>query len=120
MPKCITVLQFADDIAVISNNTALTLCQDDLESSLNIIKTNANELGLDFETDKAKLLHFNNKNIKPGTIDTTFNKKTIKSSETACFLGIVFDYRLTFSAQINKVQTRCNSALNIVKFLRST
>ena len=75
-------------------------------------------LGLDIATDKTVLIHFKNKNSLPGTTEININNTEIKSSETVRFLGITFDYKL--NQHINKVNTRCNRALNITKFLRGT
>ena len=44
----------------------------------------------------------------------------IKSKENARFLGIIFDYKLTFSVHIDMIQTRCNNAINIIKYLCGT
>ena len=62
-------------------------------------------------------MHFNNKNIRPGEIEIDLNGCKIKSSPSARFLGIIFDYRHSFSTHIDHVFTKCQRALNILKFL---
>ena len=65
-------------------------------------------------------MHFNDKNIKPGETEIKIGDYTIKSSATAKFLGIIFDYKLSFIPQINRVEKKCARALNIIKYLRGT
>ena len=43
------------------------------------------------------------------------NKLQKFSTETTSFLGIDFDYKVSFNSQINKLQNRCQRALNIIK-----
>ena len=44
----------------------------------------------------------------------------IQSSDKVRFLGLPFDYKLTFNTQIDLLKNKCLRALNIIKFLRST
>lgn len=41
----------------------------------------------------------------------------VKSSKSARFLGVIFDYKLSFNQHIAWIQKKCNKAINIVKFL---
>ena len=85
-----------------------------------ILKNNLYELGLDLCGAKTILLHVNRKNIPPGSLEIEFDGLTIKSSETAKFLGITFDYQMTFTSQINNIKKKCLKANNIIKFLCGT
>ena len=69
---------------------------------------------------KITFIHFNKRNIKPGESEIKINETMVKSSESVRFLGIIFDYRLTFKEQINNVHKRCLRAMNIIKFIRGT
>ena len=77
-------------------------------------------MGLDLCPQKTVLMHFNKRNIQPGEIEITIQNTTIKSSETVKFLGIIFDYKLSFKNHVDLVQKKCIRALNMVKFLRGT
>ena len=120
IPENVTVSQFADDICIYSKIVPLKQCKMTIENSADIIIEKLYYLGLDIATDKTVLIHFNNKNILPGTTEIKINNTEIKSSETVRFLGITFDYKLTFNQHINKINTRCNRAMTIIKFLRGT
>lgn len=120
VPKSVTVSNFADDIAVLSKITPITRCQNMLEKAVNIIKQNLSHLGLELSSSKTVMIHFNNKNILPGNTDIKIGSHIIKSSYTARFLGIIFDYRMTFIPQTNEIHKKCMRALNIVKYLCGT
>ena len=45
---------------------------------------------------------------------------SIKSVHSARFLGIHFDFNMKFETHLSKIITKCNRALNIIKFLRGT
>ena len=63
------------------------------------------------------MLHINNKNIPPGKSEINICGSIIKSSATARFLGIVFDYKLTFTPHIDMLIKKCAIRANIIKFL---
>ena len=69
---------------------------------------------------KTIFVHFNNKNILPGQTEIQIGDYIVKSSEFARFLGVTFDYKLTFSHHVAKVKQKCAKAINIIKFLCGT
>ena len=105
---------FADDIELHSKN------KKELEDCISIISKNLQDLDLNLSPKKTKFLHINNKNILPGQTSIKVDEFRIKSSETARFLGINFDYKLSFSNQVNEIEKKCRRALNIIKFLNGT
>lgn len=68
---------------------------------------------------KTVLLHINNKNIKPGSTELIICDHTVKSSESARFLGIIIDYKLSFVPHIKSIIQKCTVRSNIIKFLCS-
>ena len=76
-------------------------------------------MGLNLTISKTTLIHFNNKNISPG-IEIKINETHIKSTETVRFLGIILDYKLSFTRQIDKIVQKCTLTQNILKFLCGT
>lgn len=77
-------------------------------------------IGLEISDIKTVLVHFNNKNVKPGNTEITIDNSIIKSSDSVKFLGIHLDYNLSFKKHVNTVQKKCNKALNIIKYLCGT
>ena len=115
------LLQFADDIAIyrITNNVESSLI--DFQNSIEKIGNNLYELGLDLSPKKTAFLCFNRKQkFNTENIQIEVNGNCIKSSLSGRFLGVNFDTRLKFSTHIRMIETKCNKALNILKFIRGT
>ena len=108
----ILISQFADDIAVFSSNL------NSLQKATQTIETNLVHVGLDLAPQKSVLINFNNLNILPGETEITIGNHTIKSSESTRFLGVIFDYKLTFNGHVNKLHSKCLKSLNILKYLQ--
>ena len=108
----VSISQFADDIAIYSTNLKA------LEKALKQIKINLSYVNLFLAPEKTIFMHFNNKGINLGESEIKLDDLVIKSSESTKFLGIIFDYKLSFTQQINKVTTRCARAINLIKYLQ--
>ncbi|XP_058798339.1 uncharacterized protein LOC131668300 [Phymastichus coffea] len=108
----VSISQFADDIALYSNNLK------SLQKAVDQIKTNLTIIDLLLAPEKTIFIHFNNKNIKPGETVIKVDNLVIKSSKSIKFLGVIFDYKLIFIPQINKVISRCARASNLIKYLQ--
>ena len=108
----VTVSQFADDTALYSTN------KNSLQIAINKMENNLFNLGLEIAPTKTVLIHFNNKGIPPGQTKIRVSNHDIKSNEYTRFLGILFDYKLSFNIHINQLLTRAYKSLNIVKFLQ--
>ncbi|XP_066601761.1 uncharacterized protein [Prorops nasuta] len=111
------ISQFADDIAVFLPVSTPLASKKILESSINSIKSKLHHLGLSLSPSKCVLMHFNRKNILPGTCSIVVDGHKILSKEYVKFLGIIFEYRLNFAAHIDTVRKKCLKRLNILKFV---
>lgn len=120
LPKNVVISQFADDIAIYTKVRSLNKSIKILETAITTIKNNLSGLGLSLSPQKTVLLHFNNKGILPNETSIKIDDHVIKSSGTAKFLGITFDYKMSFAPQIENVRKKCFKSLNIIKFLRGT
>ncbi|XP_058805042.1 uncharacterized protein LOC131672100 [Phymastichus coffea] len=120
LQKSVEVSQFADDIAIYIKFTSLKRAKSIIQKAIQIIENNLKKLGLELAPEKTDLIHFNNNKILPGETVIEVGPNTIKSSKSVRFLGIIFDYKLSFFRQIDSVHKRCSKALNIIKFLCGT
>ena len=77
------------------------------------MKINLNTLGLNLAPQKTVFIVFDKNNIQPGELEIQIDEFTVKSSESVRFLGILFDYKLSFKLQIDHIKKRCFRALNI-------
>lgn len=120
IPKSVSISQFADDIAIFLKFSSLARGKKIIEKATKILAKNLQDLGLDLTPSKSTLIHFNNKNILPGNTEITIQNYSIKSSQSARFLGLTFDYKLSFIPQVDIINKKCSRALNIIKFLCGT
>ena len=118
LPKSVIVSQFADDFAMYIKFKTLQRSKKTFEKAIQTVETNLEKIGLEFSPKKTKLIHFNNKKIEPGKVEIKIKDHIIKSTNSTRFLGIIFDYQLSFVPQINSVLNKCMRSLNIIKFLR--
>lgn len=116
----VTILSFADDIAALSISSPNSNSLSSLEKTSESIRLNLLKLGLDLSPKKTVFVHFNKKKILPGSTSIKIGGHLIQSSDYARFLGIHFDYEMTFTTHMNKILNKCNSLMNIIKFLCGT
>ena len=115
LPSTVTISQFADDIGMFSYN------KNSLQKAIQSVNNELSKLGLELAPHKSIFVNFNNKSIRPGETEIKISDTcTIKSSEMARFLGILFDYKLSFIPHINLLLNKSHRALNIVKYLQGT
>lgn len=104
LPRSAIVSEFADDIGILIKRKSIESCISLMEKSIDTIKKNLEVIGLELAPQKTTLIHFNNKGIKPGDTRIKIGAITIKSSESARYLGVIFDHKLTFQSHITNVK----------------
>ncbi|XP_046144405.1 uncharacterized protein LOC123988423 [Osmia bicornis bicornis] len=120
IPEGVTVTLFADDIAVISQNSNLHDLRSQLQNAVNVIKNNLESIGFNLSTEKTELLSFGRSPHKPVQADITLGGHTINSRPVAKYLGVNIDHKFKFREHVQAVLTQCNKTLNVIKFLRGT
>ena len=120
LPSQVKISQFADDIALYIPTSDPHTDKEILENSINIINNNLTKIVLKLSVPKTKLLHFNKHNELPAEIELNIFETIIKSVEFVRFLGILFDYRLSFNKHISYIIEKCNRSINIIKLTRGT
>lgn len=119
-PHLIKILQFADDTVIYIRTNDPDNSKMILEEAIEVICKNLRDLGLDVSSEKTDYVHFNRDEIEPGDSNILVRDMPVVSKEFVKFLGIYFDYKLSFTKHIAYVQEKTNRSLNIVKFLRGT
>ncbi|KAL7292692.1 hypothetical protein TKK_0013815 [Trichogramma kaykai] len=66
---------------------------------------------------RTKLIHFNDRNIQPGSQRIKIREHVVSSSSHTKFLGVIFDYKLSFREHISYVKKKGTSVMNIMKWL---
>ena len=120
LPPNVKISQYADDTALYIRSKNIEQDIKILELSASIVKDYFSDLGLEFTPKKTVFVHFNKKNIPPGSLEIKIVDTLIKSSEFVKFLGIFYDFKLSFQKHLRYVLEKCGRALNIVKFIRGS
>ena len=113
-------LQFADDVVLYIQSDDLEKSRLILENALVKVVEKLRFIGLDVSPAKTSFIHFNKEGILPGETEIDISDTTLHSTESVKFLGLYFDYQLSFERHLRYVHEKANRALNIVKFLRGT
>ncbi|CAB0029393.1 unnamed protein product [Trichogramma brassicae] len=111
---------FADDVSVSVEAADPADGVVALESAIKTLGENLDIIGLGISPFKTKLIHFNDRNIQPGRQRIKIREHVVSSCSHTKFLGVIFDYRLSFKEHINYVKKKCTSTMNIMKFLCGT
>lgn len=103
-----------------STNHSLDYSVDEIQTATIRIQENISDIGLELNGAKIKVIHFNNRKILLGNIEVVAGNSRITSTDNACFLGIQFDYRLSFEVHIRKIARKTRNILNVMKILSGT
>ena len=91
-----------------------------LQLAINHINAWTNKNGFIFSIDKTHCVHFCRvRGIHPDP-EIFINQRQISILDTARFLGVTFDKKITFLPHILNLRTRCDKSLNILKVLSNT
>lgn len=112
------VIQYADDIAIIVREDNKVLLKERLVAAISQIDKNMIELELELEHEKTNILTFKYGKCKTDDMIVEIKKDIfIRTTESAKFLGIIFDRRLTWEKQINEMLGKANRIIQILKYL---
>lgn len=120
IPEKVNVSQFADDLAIFCTDDSTDTCSELIQTATNKIQENLEIIGLQLNDVKTKMIHFNNRNILPGDIQINVGNSLITSNDTARFLGIILDYKLSFEHHVKKIVRKTQNIMNIMKMLSRT
>ena len=120
IPCEIMITQYADDIALIAQNSDSDHVKTTITKAVQTIRTNLQEIGLDLATAKTELLWFGNSPRMPCSVSIQIDDIPIHSKPVVKFLGVRIDNRLNFQTQTEHVIKHCSKALNVIRFLRGT
>ena len=102
-----------DDLQISYRHPNWRIVVRTLQDSINIVKKFAQKNDFKFSTSKTSMLHFTKLSI-PLPMELRLGNIRIKKSETVKYLDLVFDSKLDWKAQIQKLRFKCNKALNLM------
>lgn len=115
--KC---LQYADDIVIYmrTHDAAETMIM--LQNAIKSVTGKLTDIGLDVAPGKTECILFNRQNITPGSTTIQVQDKQVKTTAHVKFLGVYFDYNMSFGRHQAHVLQKAGKAMNILKFTRGT
>nr|CAI5836196.1 unnamed protein product [Callosobruchus analis] len=116
-PPEISVLQFADDILIISKSTNLNSCINNIQLTTNRIGDMLQELGLQISTHKTKGMIFSKGNIRYTPNPIQINNIPIEWVSNYKYLGIIFDSHMRWTNHIDNCVAKAAKGINIMKSL---
>lgn len=112
---------YADDLVLFQNGKNTKSTEANLQKTLTETNLQMNRNGLEISTDKTKLMHFtkqNKKNIQLPIIQ--LNNQNLELVDNFKFLGVFFNNKLTWTAQINQLHDKTTKNINLIKMLSHT
>ncbi|CAB0038631.1 unnamed protein product [Trichogramma brassicae] len=117
IPPTVRISQFADDVSI----SVMTGDPEKvLEGTISELERGLDSIGLNISPPKSKFIHSNNRNVPPGKMKIKTQNHIIPSCGKNKFLCVIFEYQQSFKDHIAYIQTRCNTAMNIMKYLYGT
>lgn len=110
-----TLIQFADDFAVVAIGTDAIETSNNMNTTLNTLCTQFETLGMQVNPEKSATIVFMN-NI-PENIDIKINNNEIEIKMAHKYLGIWIDYKLNFKTHITHTVNKAKKKINILKML---
>lgn len=111
-----SISEFADDIVIFILNKNLTLAIEQLIEDLLRLKDELINLGLELSIPKIQAMIFSNRRV-PQDCSIKFDNFEIPLSESARYLGLIFDRKLNWNQHIQYVKQKVISKLNILTYL---
>ena len=117
-PPGVSVSMFADDTAIWKGDKHVGRLQIVIQRALDYIHNWCNLWGFKISIAKTSFVLF--KRGKGKKVDLNFGGQALCSEKKVKFLGLLFDYKLTWKAHIDYVVDKCNKRINILKALSGT
>lgn len=110
------VLQYADDLALYVKFQSIEEAKDRLNSALQYLNDWLNNHGLSLSSSKSSTVVFTRKRTIP-TVELTLNQEVIPQTNSAKFLGIILDSKMTGTFHLNYIVEKCEKNVNIIRSL---
>lgn len=116
------IVQFADDIAIFATAESLSGSASCINSSLKLIVTKLQELGLEISSGKTNYCAFRRRGKKLGDLNRIIkiNEQYIIYSRSVKFLGLWFSADLSWEKHANEIIKKCQCPLKIMSCVAKT
>uniref|UniRef100_A0ABD2VUD9 Reverse transcriptase domain-containing protein n=1 Tax=Trichogramma kaykai TaxID=54128 RepID=A0ABD2VUD9_9HYME len=118
IPPSVRIAQFANDVSLSIVTVDPAEGVTDLEGAVRELERGLDSIELGISPPKSKFIHFNNRRIPPGKVKIKIQDHEIPSCAKNKFLGVIFDYQLSYKDHVTFVQAR--SIRIALRYRRST
>jgi len=112
----VSILQYADDIAVYISNKCINSACSSLSASLNTLKKWLNDNGLELSVSKSCTVLFTRQRMPP-PLTVYYDGIPIKAKTHTKFLGLIMDSKLNGISHCDYIADKCERSLNILRCL---
>ena len=107
---------FADDSAIYTGHRNVKILINKIQQSIDIIHNWCDQNGFKISINKTTGVLFTNKNKIP-KINIKIGNENIKMDNSAKFLGVIFDRKLSWKLHIDYILKKCKKRLNLLRAL---
>ena len=115
LPPKFDILTFADDVLLVGTGKDMATLERQMQEALDDIQAICRDASMEINLAKASSCVLSLSKVCPPPCRLRYDGQLIPNAETLTRLGITLDRRLTFSAHIEKIATRCIRALGTLK-----
>lgn len=115
IPHDVQPLMYADDLVVYYADHNEEIIQNKLSATLDNLEQWNKTYGLNFNSDKTKIVHFCKLRKPHDNIELKLYGYTIECVESYKFLGVIFDRKLNWEDNTRLIKTKCSKRLDIIK-----
>lgn len=111
----IRVLQFADDICILSSGNSIERSLENLGGAIAEVRLWTRQNGLEISENKSVIVNFTRKRFTPTSEYINLGGYRFLHKTSTKFLGIILDQKLNWKEHINYTIKRAENAINILK-----
>lgn len=111
---------FADDTTLETHGSNVTLLLQKMQRALDAAQKWCDTWGFEISTNKTIAILFENGNVKRNNMELTLRGQKIRFEDSAKFLGVTFDRKLTWKQHVNNTVDKCRKRLTLMKSLKGT
>ena len=120
LPEGVSGSLYVDDLSISFSAARMPLIERKLQLAINNVIQWADTRGFRFSPQKTVAMHFCRlRGIHPDP-DLILYDRRISCVEETRFLGLIFDYRLTWAPHLRYLKTACLKALSVLRVLSHT
>jgi len=115
LPDGVSGTLYVDDLAIYMSANRASTAERLLQTAINRISQWTMERGFKLSPSKTIAIQFRNKRATPENISLHLDGKQIKFEESVKFLGLTFDYKMSWKQHIQNIRQSCMKKLNLLK-----